>query len=105
MCYLSALIKRLSVIGGYKSTISNVRKDFFLGGKLLIHRMTSFVLLHWLTPALHLIDIFILSTMYLLTLPISGFVGLIRWHLVLLAKFSLWFFIVINAVFHLVLVK
>ena len=65
--------------------------------------MTSFVLLHWFTSALHLIDAFILSTMFLVTLPISGFVGLIRRHLVLLEKFSLWSFMVINARFSLVI--
>ena len=65
--------------------------------------MTSFVLLHWLTSALHLIDMFILSTMFSVTLPISDFVGLIRRHLVLLVKFSLWSFMVMNAGFSLVL--
>ena len=91
---LSVIINRLSVIDGYKSTISNIRKDnCFLFSKLLNHRMTSFVLLHWSTSALHLIDM--LSTMFLLTLTISGIVGLIRRHLVLLAKFSLWSFIYI----------
>ena len=65
--------------------------------------MTSFVLRHWFTSALHLIDTFILSTMFLLTLPISGFDGLIRRHLALLVKFSLWSFMVMNAGFSLVL--
>ena len=41
----------------------------------------------------------ILSTIFLLTLPISDFVGLIRRHLVLLVKFSLYSFMVMNAVF------
>ena len=59
--------------------------------------MTSFVLLHWFTSALHLIGMFILSTMFLVTLPISGFVGLIRRHLVSLVKLSLWSFMVMNA--------
>ena len=59
--------------------------------------MTSFVLLHWPTSSLHLIDMFILSTMCLLSFPISGFVELIIWHLVLLVKFSLWSFMVMNA--------
>ena len=51
---------------------------------LMKQRMTSFVLLHWFTLALHLFDMFNLSTMFLQTLPISGLVGLIRRHLVLL---------------------
>ena len=67
--------------------------------------MTSFVLLHWLTSTLHLIDMFILSTMFSVTLLISDFVGLIRRHLVLLAKFSLWSFMVMNAGFSLVLAR
>ena len=66
-------------------------------------RMTYFVLLHWSASALHLIDTFIMSTMFLVTSPISGFVGLIRRHLVLLVKFSLWSFMVMNAGFSLVL--
>ena len=35
--------------------------------------ITSFVLLHWFTSALHIIDMFILLTLYLLILPISVF--------------------------------
>ena len=62
--------------------------------------MTSFVHLHWFTPALHLIDMFILTTM---SLPISGYVGLIRSHLALLVKFYLWSFMAMNAGFGLVL--
>ena len=65
--------------------------------------MTSFVLLQWLTSALHLIDMFILLTMSLLTLPIHCVVGLIRQHLVLLLKCSLWSHMVMNAGFRLVL--
>ena len=65
--------------------------------------MTSFVLLRWSSSALHLIDTFILSTMFFVTLPISGFVRLIRGHLVLLEKFSLWSFMVMNAGFSVVL--
>ena len=65
--------------------------------------MTSFVLLHWFISALHLIDMFILSTMFLLTLPISCFAWLIRRHLVLLVKFSLWSLMVMNAGFGLVI--
>ena len=42
------------------------------------------MVIDWFTSALHLIDMFILSTMFLVTLPISGFVGLIKGHLVLL---------------------
>ena len=40
--------------------------------------------------------------MSLLTLPISCFVGLIRWHLVSLLKFSLWSFMGMNAGFGIV---
>ena len=61
--------------------------------------MTSFVLLHWFTSALHLIDMLILSTMFL---QISGYARLIRQPLLLLVKFSLWSFMVKNAGFGIV---
>ena len=100
----SKCLNRLSVIDGWKSTTSPARKDnCFLFSKLLNQRMTYLALLHWFTPALHLIDMFILWTISSLTEPISGFVGLIRRHLVLLVKFSLWSFMAMKAEFSLVL--
>ena len=78
--------------------MSSVRKDnCFFFSKLFYQRMTSFVLPHWFTSAFHLIGMFILLTMFLLTLPISCFDGLIRRHFVLYVKFSLWSFMVMNA--------
>ena len=54
LAHLSALMNWLSVIDGQKFTIFNVRKDnCFLFSILLKQLMTTFMLLHWFTSALH----------------------------------------------------
>ena len=51
--------------------------------------ITSLVFFHWFKLHLDLISVLILSKIYLLTPPISVFVGLISRHFMLSFKFSL----------------
>ena len=58
--------------------------------------MISLVPFPWIMSALCLIDMLILSCMFLLNLPISGLVVLIRHHLVFVVKFFLCSLTVMN---------
>ena len=70
--------------------MSNVRKEsLFFCLSCEKEFITSLVFFHWFKLQMDLIFVLILSKIYLLTLPISVFVGLISRHFVLFSKFSL----------------
>ena len=70
--------------------MSNVRKvSLFFCLSCENQFITSLVFFHWFNLHFDLISVLILSKIYLLTLPISVFVGLISRHYMLFSKFSL----------------
>ena len=69
---------------------NTVNENLFFSGMALNHSSTAAVFFHWFSAVLRLMLVLMLSSIFLLTMPSSLFAGLIRRHVGLLAKFSLW---------------
>ena len=71
----------------------------FLSSKFLNHSMTDIEFFHWLTATMGLMFCRMVSSIFLLIMPISLFAGLISLQGKLCSKLSLWSFNVIKASF------